>query len=341
MKPEKLKSGNWRCKVYLGTDENGKKLFKSVTAPTKKEAIAKAAELALDDKKLQQSKLTVGYCIDAYIREKESELSPHTVQGYKAMARIRFDTIRDIPITELATRDIQLLMTELYDLSPKTKKNVLGLLTASLRYFEHPIDTSGVKIGRKKKERIKTPTHAQVSKLISASNGELRLAILLGALCGLRRGEIFALNRDNIDLERKQLYVGGALVKATGVRDIRAPKTETSNRFVDMPDLVAETVAKHMNNEDGFLFTSSMDAIMTQWRKLRDSLSECEAIRFHDLRHYYASALIAAGVPDIYAMKMGGWATPGTLKRVYQDVFADQYDVERNKVNSIFNNQFK
>ena len=54
MKPEKLKSGNWRCKVYLGMDENGKKLFKSVTAPTRKEAIAKAAELALDDKKIKQ-----------------------------------------------------------------------------------------------------------------------------------------------------------------------------------------------------------------------------------------------------------------------------------------------
>ena len=79
MKPEKLKSGNWRCKVYLGTDPDGKKIFKSVTAPTKKEAIAKAAELALDDKKIKQSKLTVGYCIEAYIHEKESELSPHTV----------------------------------------------------------------------------------------------------------------------------------------------------------------------------------------------------------------------------------------------------------------------
>lgn len=341
MKPEKLKSGNWRCKVYLGTDPNGKKIFKSVTAPTKKEAIAKAAELALDDKKIKQSKLTVGYCIEAYIREKESELSPHTVQGYKSMARTRYDSISDIPITDVGTRELQLLMAELSDLSPKTKKNVLGLLTAALRYFEKPLDTSNVKIGRKKKERIKTPTHAQVSALISKSSGELRLAILFGALCGLRRGEIFALHKDNIDLKNKQLYVGGALVSATGARNIRAPKTETSNRFVDMPDLVVEEVGKYMNTEDGYLFTSSMDAIMTQWRKLRDSIPECKTIRFHDLRHYYASALIAAGVPDIYAMKMGGWATPATLKRVYQDVFADQYDIERNKVNSIFNNQFK
>ena len=49
MKPEKLKSGNWRCKVYLGMDENGKKLFKSVTAPTRKEAIALAAEIVANE----------------------------------------------------------------------------------------------------------------------------------------------------------------------------------------------------------------------------------------------------------------------------------------------------
>lgn len=340
MKPEKLKSGNWRCKVYLGKDSTGKQLFKSVTAPTKKEAIAKAAELALDDKKAKHSKLTVGYCIDQYIQDKESELSPHTVQGYRSMARIRFDSIRDTPLSDITSRDLQRLMAELSDLSTKTKKNVMGLLTASLRYFEKPIDTSNVKIGRDKKAKIKTPSHEQIHALIEAASGELRLAILLGALCGLRRGEIFALHRDNINMSRRQLYVGGALVKATGVRDIRAPKTETSNRFVDMPDLVCETVKQHLNTEDGYLFTSSMDAVMTRWRNLRDSVKGCDNIRFHDLRHYYASALVAAGVPDIYAMKMGGWATPGTLKKVYQDVFGSQFETERSKVNDAFNSQF-
>ena len=37
-KAKKLKSGNWRCLAYVGKDKNGKRKYKSFTAPTKKEA---------------------------------------------------------------------------------------------------------------------------------------------------------------------------------------------------------------------------------------------------------------------------------------------------------------
>ncbi len=339
MKPEKLKSGNWRCRVYIGKDANGKKKSLSVTAPTKKEALAKAAELQLNNKSIQQRKLTVGYCIDAYIKEKESELSPHTVQGYKSMAKIRYDSIRDIPLSDLSTRDMQMLMSELSGLSAKTKKNVLGLLTAALRYFDKPLDTSNVKIGRQKKEKINTPTHEQIFSLIESAEGELKLAILLGALCGMRRGEIFALRADHVDLKNKRITVDSALVIANGVNEIRAPKTETSNRIVDMPDIVVKAITPYVNS--GNIFSQPMNTLMKRFYKLRDSVPDCENVRFHDLRHYYASALIVAGVPDIYAMKMGGWATPNTLKRVYQDIFGDQFEIERSKVNATFNQQFK
>ena len=80
-----------------------------------------------------------------------------------------------------------------------------------------------------------------------------------------------------------------------------------------------------------------------RWERMKKLLDKynLRRIRFHDLRHYYASALVAAGIPDIYAMKMGGWSTPDTLKRVYQDVFGDQYEKEKNKINGIFNDTFK
>ena len=340
MKPEKLKSGNWRCKVFIGTDPNGKKLFKSITAPTKKEALAKAAELACNESVREYSKKTVGYCIDAYISDKESELSPHTAYGYRRMALYRYDLIRDIPLSEFNSRDVQRFISHMSGLSEKSKKNALGLLTAALRYFEKPIDTYNIKIGKDKKQKVKTPTHEQVAELLQTDDEKLRMAIALGALCGLRRGEIFALQKSNIDIAKKQIHVCGALKNATGERDVRAPKTESSNRVVDMPDLVCEIVSKHLDGEDGFLFVSPMKTIMNRWDKHKNKIG-CGQIRFHDLRHYFASALIAAGIPDIYAMKMGGWSTPNTLKRVYQDTFTDQYEKEKDKINNIFNNTFK
>lgn len=45
--------------------------------------------------------------------------------------------------------------------------------------------------------------------------------------------------------------------------------------------------------------------------------------RFHDLRHYHASILVAAGVPDVYAMRDMGQSTPNLYKRVYAHMFPD------------------
>ena len=43
-KAKKLPSGSWRVLLYVGTDENGKKKRKSITADTKKEAELLAAQ---------------------------------------------------------------------------------------------------------------------------------------------------------------------------------------------------------------------------------------------------------------------------------------------------------
>ena len=342
MKPEKLKSGNWRCKVYLGKDEHGKLRFASVTAKTKKEALAKASEIALDEKLIKQRSITVGYCIDAYIKEKESELSPYTAKTYRSMARGRFDSVRDIAISNFTSRDVQRLISELSDLSPKTKKNTLGLLTASLRFFENPIDVSGVKIGKGKKTKIKSPTHSQVLDLIEAAEGEMKLAIMLGSLCGMRLGEIFGLSCKNVSIENKCIAIDCAFIQTEGKHEIRPPKTEASNRTVDMPDVVVKEISKCIIDRKGeeLVFAMPMNTFSNKFRILRRRVKGCEDVRFHDLRHYYASALIAAGIPDIYAMKMGGWSTPDTLKRVYQDVFEDQFEIERNKMNGVFNRFF-
>ena len=45
---KKLPSGRWRCLVYVGKSENGKRKYKSCTADSKKEAIALAADMQLN-----------------------------------------------------------------------------------------------------------------------------------------------------------------------------------------------------------------------------------------------------------------------------------------------------
>ncbi|MBS6563919.1 MAG: site-specific integrase, partial [Clostridiales bacterium] len=65
---KKLPSGRWRCLVYVGKSENGKRKYKSCTADSKKEAIALAADMQLNYELARNPlKLTLGQAIDRYI----------------------------------------------------------------------------------------------------------------------------------------------------------------------------------------------------------------------------------------------------------------------------------
>ena len=58
--------------------------------------------------------------------------------------------------------------------------------------------------------------------------------------------------------------------------------------------------------------------------------------RFHDLRHYTASVLLALGVPDKYAMEVMGHATNATLKQIYQHTMDDKRRETAEKMVSYF-----
>jgi len=63
--------------------------------------------------------------------------------------------------------------------------------------------------------------------------------------------------------------------------------------------------------------------------------------RFHDLRHYNASVMLALGVPDKYAMKRLGHATPNMLKTVYQHVMSTKQEEITTTINDFFNKKIK
>ena len=62
-----------------------------------------------------------------------------------------------------------------------------------------------------------------------------------------------------------------------------------------------------------------IDGAVDLYNELRDKLG-LNGIRFHDLRHYFASSAAVLGIPDIYTADMGGWQRGGSvMKSVYQN----------------------
>ena len=80
---KKQSNGKWRNQLYVGRDENGKRIYESFTADTKKEAnalaAARARELEMHGRKQQKPcELTVGEAIDKYIEDRDAVLQPKT-----------------------------------------------------------------------------------------------------------------------------------------------------------------------------------------------------------------------------------------------------------------------
>lgn len=313
MKAKKLKSGSWNVTVFSHM-EDGKRKYASFTAPTKNEAELKAAEFRSSKCRRVHHDLTVGEAVEGYIRAKEGVLSPSTVRGYVRMSEHNLEGISRKRITTLTSEDLQIFVSELGGkFSPKTVRNVYGLLSAALTMYQ-PNVTYRITLPAKEVKRPTSPEDDDVRMIYAAAYPTLRVCIGL-AMCGLRRGEICALRYEDI-------ADGKAHVHADMVKDRYGHwlykdrvKTPDGDRYVKLPQFVLDDIGEG----EGYVAGIQPDTLSKQFIKYRDRLGL--KMRLHDLRHYFASTA-AVLMPDIYLADMGGWSRTGTasvMKGVYQN----------------------
>lgn len=307
MKPRRLKSGNY----FLQVQVNG--VRRSFCAPTRAEVIRKATEYKVTA--VDAPSAPLGALIDQYIDAKRNILSPSTVTNYEKIRRNDFQRLMTVPVRELTSERLQVEINIMSATkSPKTVRNAYGLISATLALFA-PDLRFHVTLPAKKQITYQVPTIEEVFDLLTHASTNLKTAIMLAAFCGLRRGEIAALTSD--DVHDNVIHVHSAAVLSHGQLITRQPKTYTSDRYIPAPEFVIEYISQFK----GRVCPISINSITKRFEELREKLGyKC---RFHDLRHYYASALHAIGVPDQYVMKLGGWRSDAVLKSVYRGTLDD------------------
>lgn len=331
-KAKKLPSGNWRVMLYVGTDENGKRKYKSFTAETKKQAEFEAAEYAIKRKEKPKD-MTFGEALDRYIHIKSNVLSPATIREYKRSKRCDVPSLMGLPLSKITQEKIQeAINEEAANHSPKTVRNIHGLISAVLHMYM-PDFRLQTHLPQKQKSEIYVPSDEDIQKLIQAAKGrDLELAIMLAAFGSLRRSEIAALTAE--DIHGTAVSVNKAMVKdEDGKWVLKPPKTFSSYRTVVLPDFMAE----YFEGKTGRLVNLVPGSITTGFEDLCKKVDISGKIRFHDLRHYQASILHAMNVPDKYIMERGGWKTTSTLRNVYQHTM----DKKTNEVTTLINQHFE
>lgn len=332
MKAEKLPSGSWRIRVYLGKDENGKSITKSVTAKTKAEVFRKAAQYGV---RIANADLRVGDACQQYLEYRGLELSPSTLRGYYGTYNryIEPDRIAVIKLEDLKTPTVQEWVARFpREMSSKSKKNHLGFLLAVVSYFTDGEKTFKVKIRDATPPDMYVPTMDEVNKVLSVADPILKRAILLG-LFGMRRGEICALEGRDVDRRHGLIRINKALAKGPdGTWVTKAPKTRDSVRWVEVPAPVIDILPL----EDR-LVPILPDVVTLRFVKAVKRAG-VPHFRFHDLRAFFASICVssAIGAGELTVQQIGGWKTNNVLKRHYERTISDQRQKDTEKILAFF-----
>lgn len=223
--------------------------------------------------------------------------------------------------------------------------------------------TVGVVLPRKRKAEaaMSIPTNAEVAKLLNAAEPERRprsrpgftAYVALCAFAGLRRGEALGVQVGDIDFLGRTLRVarqlqrakpadieaGKHLVEAAGGIKVvaRAPKYE-SERTIYLPDEMITILSEHVRLHtptgmpDRWLFDERGkpwhdNLVDYRWRSTRSDAGV--TYKLHELRHYFASGLIAAGCDVVTVQRAMGHASATTTLSTYAHLWPTVEDKTR------------
>ncbi|WP_300404154.1 site-specific integrase [Nocardioides sp.] len=229
--------------------------------------------------------------------------------------------------------------------------------------------TTGVVLPRKRKAEaaMGLPTNAEVALLLNAAEPPNRprsrpgftAYVALCAFAGLRRGEALGVQVGDIDFLARTLRVarqiqrakaediraGRNLVEAVaGITVLtRAPKYE-SERTIYLPDELVAILAEHVSqhtpvgkplrwffDEGGKPWHDNL--VDYRWRSTRTDAGL--AFKLHELRHYFASGLIAAGCDVVTVQRAMGHASATTTLNTYAHLWPSAEDKTRAAVSGM------
>ncbi|WP_084730026.1 tyrosine-type recombinase/integrase [Streptacidiphilus neutrinimicus] len=177
-------------------------------------------------------------------------------------------------------------------------------------------------------------TIAEVYAVAGAIQPRYRMLVLLAAFASLRFGELAALRRSDIDLEKRVIRIRQAQSElATGALEIKLPKSAAGVRPVAFPEALAAEVEAHLhwfseNGPDGRVFAGPRGGLLRRsnfhhlWTAALTA-SKIRRVRFHDLRHFGNAMAADAGASTRELMHRMGHSTMDAALR-YQHMRAER-----------------
>jgi integrase len=207
--------------------------------------------------------------------------------------------------------------------------------------------TEGVTIPRQRRAEaaMEIPTPAQVGALLEhAANPWIQILIALAAFAGLRLGEAAAVQLRDINFLGRVLQVTRQVQRGPGGTVLITPPKYGSERPIALAESLLNLLSIHVKGMPEspmrWLFLGEgqdpphQNTVGYWWRKTREAAG-LEQFDLHDLRHFYASGLIAAGCDVVTVQKSLGHAKPTTTLNTYAHLWPTAEDRTRKAADAL------
>lgn len=261
-------------------------------------------------------------------------------------------TFGHTPLVDLRPSHVEAWVKAMQDkeLEPSTIRtrfnNVRSVLRAAERDRLLPRDPAqNVKLPRvvRGESTMRIPTPAEVGLLLDACTDHhevLRAFVAVCAFAGLRLGEACGLKVSDVDFLRGEIAVQRQSQKG----EVRPPKYG-SVRKVYIPKGLVEELAEHVRvhspgtDPDRWLWANARgpwtaDVVEPRFARLREKAGV--DYKLHDLRHFYASGLIAAGCDVVTAQRAMGHKDATTTLNTYSHLWPKSEDRTRKASEKMF-----
>ena len=365
----KRADGRWEARVVIGYDEKGNPITKNVTAMEKGECLEKLEQLKekcgvqLTGK--VKAEMAFGDWLDFWYQQYAKQtLRPTTQSGYENMIYNHIiPDIGKIPLNKLTQNDLQQfytrlknggrqIRTELYG-KGLSDRMVRGCHVMCRKALEKAVADGiirinpaiGCKLPPKKAKEMQVLTREEMQRFMAQAKADGYFELFLLELCtGMRRGEIVALQWDDLNMQTGELHICRQATTVHGNIHICAPKTKSSIRTVILPPDIVKILAeykKRINSRWMFPSPVKEDAPYhpSAIRKVLDRTlerAECKHVRFHDLRHTFATTALANGMDVKTLSAIIGHISSETTLNIYTHITDNMQRSAANKIEQGF-----
>jgi len=231
----------------------------------------------------------------------------------------------------------------------------LGRAVEQQLIARNPCEAFKKRLPKVERREMATLNAEQSARLLNAiRHTRVYWPVLMAVATGMRRGEILALRWRNVDIERGSLRVVESLEQTRAGLRVKAPKGEKA-RAITLPAFAidelrrlkreqAEELFKLGVRQDGAtLLCARADGEPMQPRSLTHEFTrlvgrskDIPRVRFHDLRHSHATALLTAGVHPKVAQERLGHSTIAVTLDLYSHVTATMQEDAATRLDAAF-----